>query len=127
MHLGAVAASACVIGRKNLVQHRVVGIKVHLCHGLQISLVAVRGGLDAVGEAERRSGVSAAVANMPRDNQFGVGIDGRPRPHVASAFRSGLGELDVLILGVAERPNLVALDSFGGDVADLLVMKGRAS
>ena len=33
---------------------------------------------------ERNAGVLAAVANVPRDNQLGVGINRRPRPHVAN-------------------------------------------
>ena len=50
-----------------------------------------------------------------------------PRPHVASGFRGGFGELDVLLLGVAERPDFVALNALGGDVANRCVMEGRAS
>jgi hypothetical protein len=46
--------------------------------------------------------VLATVANVPRNDQLGVGINRGPRPDVASAFRGSLGEFNVLLLGVAE-------------------------
>jgi hypothetical protein len=38
-----------------------------------------------------------------------------------------LGEFDVLLLGVAERPNLVTLDPNRRHLADHRIMEGRAS
>ena len=86
--------------------------------------MAVRGELDAVGKAglqvalECNAGVLAAVANVPGNDQLGVGIDAGLGPHVASGVGSGPGELDVLLLGVAERPNFIALNLGRGDVTD---------
>lgn len=82
---------------QKFVQRRVVGIEIDFSQGGQIGPVAIRGGL-------------AAVANVPRDDQLGVGINRSPRPNVASGVRSGLGELDVLRLRVAEQPDFIALD-----------------
>jgi hypothetical protein len=71
--------------------------------------------------------VLAAVANVPRDNQLGVGINRRPRPNVASGFWGAFGKLDVLLLGVAERPDFVRLYGLGRNAANRFVMEGRAS
>jgi hypothetical protein len=69
----------------------------------------------------------AAVANVPRNDQLGVGINAGPSPNVASRLLGALGELNVLLLGVAERPNFVALRGLGGHIADHCVVEGRAS
>jgi len=42
----------------------------------------------------------AAVANVPRNDQLGVGINAGPSPNVASRLLGALGELNVLLLGV---------------------------
>jgi len=116
----AVTTGPRIIVRENLVQHRVVSVEIHNRHGLQICLMAVRGELDAIGKPrlqvahERNAGVLAAVANVPRHDQLGVGVDAGPRPYVISSLRGGLGELDVLLLRVAERPDFIALDSLAG-------------
>ena len=66
------------------------------------------------------------VANAPSDDQLGVGIDRRPGPDVASAFRRGLGGPHVLVLCVAESPDFIALNALRLHVADRLIMEGRA-
>ena len=105
----AIAAGASVIGRENLDQHGVIGIEVDRLYGRQVGLVAVRSELDLIGETrlkiahERNAGVLAAVADVPRDDQLRVGINRGPRPNVARGLWRGLGELDVLFLGIAER------------------------
>ncbi len=38
-------------------------------------------------------------------------------------IRRGFGFLDILVLGVAERPNLIALDALSFDAANFLVMQ----
>ena len=79
--------------------------------------MAVRGELDAVGKAGAQivhqldCAVAAATANEIGHGQLRVGVDRGPGPHVAGPFRRGLRGRDVLLLGVAERPNLVALDA----------------
>jgi hypothetical protein len=54
---------------------------------------------------------AAAVADPPGWNQLRIGIERYPRPEIARAFRGILGEADVALLGVAERPNLIELDA----------------
>jgi hypothetical protein len=76
---------------------------------------------------ERYPGVLATVANVPRNDELGIGFNAGPGPNVASAFRGGFGEFDVLLLGVAERPNFVRLNRLGGNAAHRFVMEGRAS
>ena len=91
----AVAARASVVRGENLIQHRVVGVEIDHLDGLQISLVAVCGELDAIGEPrleiahERYAGVLAAIADVPRNDQLGIRVDGGPRPNVARAFWRG--------------------------------------
>ena len=51
------------------------------------------------------------VADEIGDNELGVGVDRGPRPDVASAFGAAFGSGDVLLLGVAEGPNFIALDA----------------
>lgn len=70
---------------------------------------------------------AGAVTSPPRNHQFGVGIERGPSPDITSAIRRGLGAAHVLVLGVAERPNFIALDTLGGDVADHLVVEVCAS
>ncbi len=95
--------------------------------------MCLRGELNAISKPrlqvahERNAGLLAALANVPGNDQFGVGIDPGPRPNVASAFRGALGEPNVLVLGVAERPNFVAPNGLGGDIADVRIMERRAS
>ena len=55
-----------------------------------------------------------------------VRVERRPGPHVARDFRGGLGRRDVLLLAVAKAPNLIALNTFGGDIANVLIMVGGA-
>ena len=49
----------------------------------------------------------------PRNDQLGVRINRRPRPQIARGFRSSFRGFDVLLLGVAERPDFIALDPLG--------------
>jgi hypothetical protein len=50
----------------------------------------------------------------------------RPGRNVPSIFWRGLGEANVLLLGAAERPNLIALDGLGSHVANRRIMEGSA-
>ena len=50
----------------------------------------------------------------------------RPRPHVADAELARLLGRDVLLLGVDERPDLVALDPLRSHVADHRIVELRA-
>src|SRR5258708_23794903 len=68
----------------------------------------------------------ATIANMPRDNQLGVGINRGPCPNITSAFGSALGKADVLGLCVRKTPDFVALNFGSGDVADSFIMEGGA-
>ena len=78
---------------------------------------------------EDRGVLRVAVADQPRGHEFGVGADRGPRPHVAVAELALVFGGDVLGLGVAERPNLVALETLARQVPQghiLVVGAGRA-
>ena len=96
----------------------------------QVGTMTVCGELDAIGKAGGEIGhegvgvFSVTTADQPGHDQLGIGIQRRPRPSVASLFRGSLGGLDILLLGVGERPDLVALDPAGRHAAHLLVVEG---
>ena len=97
-------------------------------HDGEVEVQPVGGELDRTAEPrlqviDERIGVGqGALTDQPRRDQLGVGVDGDPGPHVAVA--GGALEVlgDVLLLGVAERPNLVGLDSPAIKVAKRLVL-----
>lgn len=60
------------------------------------------------------------------DDKLAVGVESRPSPHVPSLIWSGLSSRHVLRLGVAERPNLIALDALGRDAPHVGLVVGRA-
>jgi len=72
--------------------------------------------LNAVGEASCQifnktiGHVLAPVADGKSRHQFGVWVNRNPRPHIAIAEHAPLVGRNILLLGVAELPNLVALD-----------------
>lgn len=77
-------------------------------YGLQVGLVAVRRKLHPVCQAARyvvheHAGIARVpAADVPGNDELGVRVDRGPGPDVPDAFRRGLG--------VAQRPNLIALD-----------------
>ena len=77
-------------------------------YSFQICLVAVCREPDTVGEAlaeivhELDCRSARTVANFIGEDQFVVAVDGRIRPHVASALRSRFRLRDDLVLRVAE-------------------------
>lgn len=95
--------------------------------------MAIGGDLEAVGEAfaqivHQQHGIFArTVADVIGDDQFRVGINRGPSPNITRAFRSSLCCRDILLLGVAERLDFIALDARCLHVADMLVMNGNGS
>jgi sporulation protein YlmC with PRC-barrel domain len=57
---------------------------------------------------EALSGAVVAVADEPRDNELGIGIDAGPSPHVAGTLRGRFGARDVLVLRVGKTQNRAA-------------------
>jgi hypothetical protein len=96
-------------------------------------MVTVRGELHPTRETTRQivheivGRYRATVADHPGKNHFGVAIERGPGPHVPRSDRRGLGSGDVLLLGVAEAPDFIALDALRLDVADRLIVVGGAS
>jgi hypothetical protein len=114
-------------------QHRVVNLRSEShFHSGQVNAVSVGGQLNAIGEARsqvvhkvlRVPGI--ASANAPTRNDFGIRAKSRPRPYVAVSKLAAQVGGDVLFLGVAERPNFVALDSLAGQIAHRFVLIFRA-
>jgi hypothetical protein len=124
--LGRTVAGLCIGGDgRDAIQLDELGevnaMRESALHSIQIGTMPVRGQLDAVGKAAgniihedvRALGIPATY--QPRDDQLAIGIQGRPRPDIARAFRRILGVGEVLGLRVAERPDFVALDALGFD------------
>jgi hypothetical protein len=115
-------------------EHGIVDIPAEcLTNRLQVRLMAVAGKLNA-GEQpaceignEHLSRRAAAIPDKPGRDKLGIGVDRGPRPHVASPFRGGLRGLDVALLGIAERPNLIDLDAAASEVAERQALELRAS
>jgi len=88
--------------------------------------------LDAIGEAraqivhENHCALARTVSNVERDDQLCVGINRCPRPDVASAFRGRLLRRYVLLFGMAERPDFIALDTACLHIAHCFVMQDQA-
>src|SRR5260370_5680382 len=114
-------------------QHRVVNLRPKsYLNGGQISSVAVCSQLNAVGDT--RSQIvhevlrvpRIASANAPARNNLGVSAESRPRPDIAIAKLAAQIGGNVLFFRVAERPNLIALDSLAWQIAQGLVLIFRA-
>jgi hypothetical protein len=76
-----------------------------------------------LGEDLGMVGLSAiAQTDQPRDHQFAVGVDRGPSPDIAVAKLTLLVGRDVLRLGIAEGPNLIALNPLAGDAANMLIV-----
>ncbi len=122
------------IGPVNLLDGRVIRIGAEgLFHRPTIGVVGICRDLDALrGDpaaqviGDGQGGLAAAVPDEVAHHELGIGIERRPRPHVASAFRGGLGGCDVLRLGITERPDFIDLDPLRPHAHDQLVMEGQA-
>lgn len=94
--------------------------------------MAVSGELHAVREPggqvahEHLSVLAVAATEPPRRHELGVRADGGPHPQVAVAELALMLGGDVFGLGVAERPNLVALDARARQVGQRAVLVPRA-
>src|SRR6266511_2372437 len=73
---------------------------------------------------ERMGRAHVARPDMERRNERRIRVERDPRPHVASL--STLLQRDVLLLGVNERPNLVALNPLARQVAHAAVLLNGA-
>lgn len=100
-------------------------------NGGQIRMMAVRRELNALQESaaqilhEPASRVGVASADEPRRDQLRVGVDGRPRPHVAPSMRLlFLG--DVLLFRANELPDFIALETARAEHPHIRIMESRA-
>lgn len=107
---------------------------INLCakrrvNGSKVRLVTVRCKLNTIGEPgfkvlhELQGVTGIAGADQVGHDQLAIPIQRRPGPHVSSTRGSRLGYRNVLRLGIAERPNLVALNMLRTDSANVLVME----
>src|SRR6202011_3256108 len=69
---------------------------------------------------------TAPIADTPGRNELRISADRNPCPHVPGCLWRGLGEHDVALLGINEAPDLIELDALAGQVAEHLVLIGRA-
>src|SRR6266496_3339655 len=126
---GAVASVWRVALAVNLLQHRIINVLAEgIPNRVQINAVTVGRKLDAVrqtlsqvlNKVMRCSPVTAA--NEPAMNELCVGINRDPCPSVPCRSIHSLLKRAVFVLGVNERPNLVALDSLAGKIAKNFVL-----
>jgi hypothetical protein len=68
-----------------------------------------------------------STANTPARNNLGIRTNRRPRPDITEPKLTALLFRNVLVLGVAERPNFVTLNSLALEVAENLVLEVAAS
>jgi hypothetical protein len=61
-----------------------------------------------------------------RDNHLGVGIQSRLRPNITRTSSRRFGVADVLVLGIAKRPDFIASDSLALRAANILIVVGDA-
>lgn len=101
-------------------------------NGVQIGPMPVRGELNAVRQPgpqvvhEGHSPIAVPAADHPRHDQLAFGFDAGPRPRIAYGEVLPLRRLDVLLLGVGERPDFVAPDALRLHATDLFVVERDA-
>ena len=102
-------------------------------NGFQIDLVAIGSQLDAIGETgaqnvhELDCVFAVAATDHVGHDQLAVAVQCGPCPCVASELRGICRRLDVLLFGICERPNFIALDHGRSEVANVLVVIPCAS
>src|SRR5882724_8252685 len=108
----------------NLDQHGIINVRAEgIFYSIGVHTVAIRGELKAVGDSPSQVPHEALCCRGPpipehvRDDEFCVGIDSGPRPNITSALLH-LFRGDVLLLGIDEGPNFIALDSSHSEIAN---------
>lgn len=99
----------------------------HIFHCLEVGLVAVRGQLNAgaqtrgeiADEGDCRSSITPS--EHPHRHQFGIRINGRPRPHVTVTENPLVFRGNVLVFGMAERPDFIGLHALAGQITHGLI------
>jgi len=114
-------------------QHRVINLSAEReIDSREIDAVAVRGQLNAIGEPSRQIVHEVlrvprrTPSHAPRGNELGIGTERGPSPHVTISEVSAHFCRYVLFLGVAERPNFVALDALARKIAKRVALIFRA-
>jgi len=125
---------ARIVGRRRTVnfhQLRIVDFRTESAvNSRQIGLMAVRRKLDTILKPLRKivhevvSATGITQTHEERRNEFGISANRSPGPAIAVTEFALLVHRDVLLFGVAERPNLIGLDSLAGQVpqVDVLVL-----
>jgi hypothetical protein len=65
---------------------------------------------------------SIAPSNVPARNKLCLRIDGRPRPNVAISEFAWMLDRDVLLFGVAEGPDFIALDAAAIQIPEVFIL-----
>ena len=133
-YCGAVALLALGIIAVNLHQHGVIdfGTKA-IRNRCQVHLESVRGQLDPVSETpceilnELRGAAGITLADQPRTDQFGVGVNRYPGPGAADTKLIFPRGWNVLVLRANEAPYFVALNPLAVEVHQVLVEVVRTS
>ena len=123
-------ALAARLAAVELHQHPVIDIRAEcFLNGAQIRLVAIRGQLNPVRQPtakivhQHQGELRITAPDHVRDQQLAVGFDRGPGPAIADRRIAGaFAGRRVLLLGVNEAPNLVALDAARLHTAHVLVV-----
>jgi len=95
--------------------------------------VSVRCKLNAIGKArgqilgEEVRVLGITLADHVARDQLGIGANRGPGPYVTNAVNAFQIGRDVLFLGVAERPDFIALDALARQVAQCAILEVRTS
>ena len=130
---GAIAGIPDQLGSVQLHEHGVVDLEAEgIFHGIDVDLVPVRRELDAIGKPsgqirhKLRSAARIPLPHEPARDDLRVSAKRCPGPYVPKPELPLQVLRDVLLLRVAEGPNLIALNPATGQVpkVGILVLRG---
>lgn len=117
----------------NLLEHCVINLRAKsIFNRTQVSTMAVCRELNLIGESrfqivhEMEGAAGIAMSDEPARHKLCIGVNRNPRPSITAAFRF-LFQRAIPVLGVNERPNFVALNSFAGKISENFVLIFGAS
>lgn len=110
-------------------QHGVVNLTAErICDGRKIRFVTIRGDLDSVYKSaleivnELISRTRISRANVPASNKLSLRTNRRPRPDAPVSILVDLVFWQIGVLGIAETPNLIALNLGARQIPQVFIL-----